>query len=190
MPLRRGFKTTAEAISGELRGEMGLSAHDRLDCEALAGHLAIDVAPITELGEFGATQSALECLLEPEMRFSAITVYRGSRCRIFYNHTHARTRQANSIAHELSHIVLEHEPERFVATGGVRNWNETQEAEADWQAGALLVPRDGALCWLADGGDMSGGAEHFAVSAELFRWRANQTGVVAQLRRRARRRAA
>jgi Zn-dependent peptidase ImmA (M78 family) len=185
MTLRRGFKTAAEAIAVELRDELGLTAHERLDCEALASHLAIEVAPLTDLVDFGATLSDLERLMEPGMRFSAITVYRGTRCKIFYNHTHPRTRRANSLAHELSHIILEHEPERAVTDKGVRNWNEAQETEADWQAGALLVPRDGALRWLAGGGDVPGGAAHFAVSEELFRWRANHTGVVAQLRRRA-----
>ena len=68
---------------------------------------------------------------------------------------------------------------------GTRYWNQTQEDEADWLAGAILVPREGALRWLADGGSMTGGAVHFGVSAQLFSWRANHTGVVTQLRRRA-----
>jgi len=38
---------------------------------------------------------------------------------------------------------------------------------------------------LATGTDMTAGAAHYAVSAKLFTWRAQSTGVVAQLRRRA-----
>jgi hypothetical protein len=68
---------------------------------------------------------------------------------------------------------------------GTRYWNQTQEDEADGLAGALLVPRGGALRWLASCGDMNDGAWHFGVSAQLFAWRVDHTGVVAQLRRRA-----
>lgn len=55
------------------------------------------------------------------------------------------------------------------------------EEEADWLAGVLLVPRDGAFAWLRNGGGMDDGAEHFGVSRALFQWRGNQTGVVRQL---------
>jgi IrrE N-terminal-like domain len=65
--------------------------------------------------------------------------------------------------------------------GGCRHWNGTQEAEADWLAGALLVSRESALAWLRSGGDLPEGARHFGVSLELFTWRVNHTGVARQL---------
>ena len=105
----RGFKTEAETIAIELRDEIGLSAHDRLDCTALAGHLGDRGRSVTSLADDGATAKAVECMVS-EMGFSAMTVYRGTRCKIFYNPTHAKTRTANSVAHEISHVVLEHEP--------------------------------------------------------------------------------
>jgi Zn-dependent peptidase ImmA (M78 family) len=182
--MQRGFKTAAEAIATELRDEMALSASDRLDCTALAGHLGIEVEPVTSLLDHGATVKAVECMVS-EMGFSAMTVYRGTKCKIFYNPEHAKTRTANSVAHEISHVVLEHEPGPVLTRKGTRYWNQTQEDEADWLAGALLVPREGALRWLAAGGSMTDGAAQFGVSAQLFSWRAHHTGVVMQLRRRA-----
>ncbi len=183
--MRRGFKTQAEAIAMELRGEMDLGPHDRIDCIALADHLAIEVVPVTELVGNGATADDLNCMVSAEMGFSAVTVYRGTKCKIFYNPFHAATRTSNSVAHEISHVVLEHEPGPVLTAKGNRYWNQTQEDEADWLAGAILVPREGALGWLASGGTMTAGAARFGVSAQLFGWRANHTGVVAQLRRRA-----
>jgi Zn-dependent peptidase ImmA (M78 family) len=183
--MRRGFKTQAEAIAMELRGEMGLSAHDRIDCTALASHLAIQVVPVTALIGAGATAADVNCMVSDDMGFSAMTVYRGTKCKIFYNPFHAETRTANSVAHEVSHVVLEHEPGPVLTAKGTRDWNQAQEDEADWLAGAILVPRQGALRWLAHGGSMTGGAAHFGVSAQVFGWRANHTGVVTQLRRRA-----
>jgi Zn-dependent peptidase ImmA (M78 family) len=181
--MRRGFKTKAEAIAIELRSELGLTAHDRLDCTQLASHLAIEIAPVTDLTRSSAAPTDMACLLDTSTGFSAMTVYRGTKCKIFYNPFDPSTRTANSIAHELSHVVLEHEPGKAVSDG-MRVWNATHEEEASWQAGALLVPRDGAFAWLVGGGDATGGAVHFGVSQQLFNWRANSTGVVAQLNRR------
>lgn len=183
--MRRGFKTEAEAIASELRDEMGLDPDERIDCVGLAAHLAIEVVPVTDLIGAGATADDVDCMMSAEMGFSAMTVYRGTKCKIFYNPRHAATRTANSVAHEISHVVLEHEPDPVLTAKGTRYWNHTQEDEADWLAGSILVPREGALRWLASGGSMIGGAAHFGVSAQLFGWRANHTGVVAQLRRRA-----
>jgi Zn-dependent peptidase ImmA (M78 family) len=183
--MHRGFKTAAEAVATELRDEMALSASDRLNCIALAGHLGIEVEPVTSLLDHGATPEAITCMVSEEMGFSAMTVYRGTKCKIFYNPLHAETRTANSVAHEISHVVLEHAPGPVLTPKGTRYWNQTQEHEADWLAGALLVPREGALRWLAAGGSMIDGAAQFGVSAQLFSWRAHHTGVVMQLRRRA-----
>jgi len=164
---------------------MGVGSGDRMDCTALAAHLAIEVVPITALIGAGATAEDVNCMVSDEMGFSAMTVYRGTKCEIFYNPFHAETRTANSLAHEISHVVLEHEPGPVLTPKGTRDWKQTQEDEADWLAGALLVPREGALRWLAGGGTMTDGASHYGVSAQLFSWRANHTGVVLQLRRRA-----
>lgn len=183
--MRFGFKKQAEVIALELRGEMGLGPCDRIDCTALAAHLAIDVVSVSDLVGAGASAEDVSRMLSDQMGFSAMTVYRGTKCKIFYHPLHPPTRTANSVAHEISHVVLEHEPGQVLTAEGTRDWNAEQEEEADWQAGAILVPRDGALQWLASGGSMSTGAAYFGVSERLFSWRAHHTGVVTQLRRRA-----
>jgi Zn-dependent peptidase ImmA (M78 family) len=185
--LRRGFKKQAENISAELRGELGLTLHERLDCTKLAKHLCIPVDPVSILARWGASESDLALVTGPTGDFSAMTQYRGTRCRIFFNSNHSPARTANSLAHELSHVILEHEPESAMNPDGTRNFNPVQEAEAGWQAGALLVPREGALSWLAGGRTVTMGARHFGVSVDLFTWRANQTGVIRQLQYRTRR---
>jgi Zn-dependent peptidase ImmA (M78 family) len=53
--------------------------------------------------------------------------------------------------------------------------------EADWLAGALLVPRASALAWLRRSDDYDAGARHYGVSLELFTWRANHTGAARQI---------
>ena len=179
--LRRGFKADAERTSLDLRNEMGLSVRDRLDCLALAAHLGIPAVSLSDLTNSGARPESIARLGASRSTFSALTVCHGTRRLIVYNPRHPTTRRANSVAHEVSHIVLEHPAAPPLGDGGCRYWDARLEEEADWQAAALLVPREGALLWLRSGGCMRDGADHFGVSLPLFRWRVHQTGVARQL---------
>jgi len=179
--LRRGFKTEAERFALSLRAELGLKVTDRLDPLALAAHLEIPVISLTELRLDGASNQSVSRLMGRTSGFSALTICEGTRRLIVYNPRHPTTRRANSVVHEVGHIVLEHPPAPALGDGGCRYWDTQLEAEADWQAGALLVPRDGAFAWLRAGGTLGDGAVNFGVSQALFRWRVNHTGIVKQL---------
>ncbi len=181
--LQRGFKSEAERTSLAVREELGCRAMDRLDCLALAACLGIPIVPLDDLASDGAPADSIRRLLTADPPFSALTVCAGTRRLIVYNPRHPSGRRANSLAHELSHVILEHPPVPPLGRGGCRLWNARYESEADWQAGALLVPREGALEWLRCGGTIHAGAAHFGVSAALFRWRVSTTGVARQLGR-------
>lgn len=174
-----GFKAQAERISLELRVELGLGPADKLDPRDLARHLGIPVIPLRELK--GEVEDAhLKLLLGKESPLSALTVCAGTRRLIVFNQRHAPTRRSNSLAHELAHVILEHPPGPVLDPTGHRLWEPGREAEADWQAGALLVPREGALAWLQREKSPLGGEKHFGVSRALFLWRVYQTGAVRQ----------
>jgi hypothetical protein len=181
--LRHGFKAEAERFALSLRAELSLKVTDRLDALALAAHLKIPVLSLPELRLDGASNQSVSRLTRRSSLFSALTICDGTRRLIVYNPRHPPTRQANSLVHEIGHIVLEHPPAPALGDGGCRYWDTELEAEADWQAGALLVPRDGAFAWLRAGGTPSDGAVNFGVSPALFRWRINHTGVVRHLAR-------
>ena len=187
--LRPGFKAEAERIALALRAELGLAAHDRLDCRDLAAHLGITVIALRDLEAEGARAESIKQLLHANAGFSALTVCAGTRRLIVYNQRQLPGRRANSLAHELSHIILEHPPAPALDESGSRLWDPQLEAEADWQAGALLVPRDGALAWLRRERDLANGEKHFGVSRALFVWRVHQTGAARQFSSLARRKA-
>jgi hypothetical protein len=181
MPLRRGFKTQAELISVAVRAEIGLSPADPLDPHRLAEHLGIPVAMLEGLRP--RAPEAVDHLLGEGVRcFSAATVFRGTRRMIVANPAHPPGRQANSLAHELAHVLLEHQPGPAIDTLGARVWPGEHEEEADWLGGALLAPREGILAvMIRCDRDVAAAAAHFGVSTELMTWRYNQTGVARQL---------
>src|SRR2546428_674113 len=138
--LRRGFKTQAEQLAHSVRLEMGLEPIDPLDCFALASNLGVPIVSLKELLIDGADRRHVEHLFVDAVSFSAATVCRGTRRLIIYNQVHPPGRRANSLAHELSHLLLEHPPVPALGLGGCRHWDSSLEAEADWLAATLLVP--------------------------------------------------
>jgi IrrE N-terminal-like domain len=183
MSLRRGFKTDAEQFALEVRRELSLVATARLDPFVLAKHLCIPVLTIRECQAVSDNPASIGVLLDSESdNFSAITVFFGNRRIIVHNESHAPTRQASNLMHELAHCLLEHPPGPVCNAIGCRNWDSRLEEEANWLAGALLVPREGALWFARRGHDISLIAANYGVSIPMCRWRINRTGVMRQTR--------
>lgn len=185
MTFRRGFKSEAERISSELRAELDLGPLDQLVPSQLAEHLGIPVFGLTELGRFDVARGGFIHVLQNAERdtFSAITVFVGERRLIIHNDSHACTRQASNVTHEISHCVLEHPPSPVLSPEGCRHWNSQFEEEADWLAGALLIPREGALTLTKRNWSLERMAARYGVSEQLCRRRINETGVAIQARR-------
>ena len=182
--LRRGFKTDAERVAVAIREELGISPTSPLNCLDLCDQWGIPVISISELIDTGASQQSIRCLQSSNAKFSAMTIAAGMKRLIVYNPHHPEGRRANSLAHELSHILLEHPLSPALGAGGCRRWDDVLESEADWQAGTLLVPREAALAWMQFKGSIEDGARNYGVSLSLFRWRVHQTGVLKQLQAR------
>lgn len=181
--VRRGFKAEVEHFALEIRAELKLGPQARLDPRELAKHLEIPVLALRGLQQKHDADADAVAMFTGSSRdaFSAFTVTDGTFRMIVYNESHPETRQANSVAHELAHVLLEHEPAPSSDEYGHRFWNAEIEEEANLLAAALLVPREGARIVLESGRTESQAAKHFGVSLQLFQWRARQTGVLRQL---------
>lgn len=182
MALRRGFKSEANALAAELRGELGLDPYDRFDPFALAEHLAV---PVVALSSLTATCSEARHFItvEPEV-FSALTVFEGTKRIILHNDAHSRQRQHSNVAHELGHCVLHHPPAPALdPLTGCRDWRGDHEDEADWMAGELLVTRPMALAVARGRFTLAGALQRLIVSEQMLNWRMNATGARKQARR-------
>lgn len=173
--LRRGFKTEAEALAKEVRAELGLTKLDRLDPHQLARHLDI---PIMALSDLPPGLSGARYFLSVEQEaFSALTVFDDHHRIILHNDSHSPARQNSNLTHELSHGLLLHEPAPALdRLTGCRNWNDTNESEAAWLGGVLLITSDMALAvargWLTK----TQARERFCVSEKMLNWRFDMTG--------------
>ncbi len=127
-----------------MRRELRLRPVDPLDPLKLAKHLEIPVIRLSALKqEAPATVEHFSRI--GRSAFSAITVFDGMARVIVHNDSHSPGRQASNLAHELSHGLLLHPPRPALDGRGCRDWDQKQELEANWLAGALLVPDEAAV---------------------------------------------
>ena len=180
--LRRGFKTEAEALAKEVRVELGLAKLDRLDPHHLADHLEIPVVELSDLPE--DLPGAQHFLSVEREAFSAVTVFRRRRRVIVHNDSHSPARQNSNLTHELSHGLLLHESAPALdSVTGCRNWNDTNEREATWLGGVLLVT-DGMAMAIARGRlTREQARERFGVSEDMLKWRLGMTGAIKRVER-------
>jgi Zn-dependent peptidase ImmA (M78 family) len=181
LTLPRGFKTNAEKEAKRLRDELDLRATDPLDPYDLAKHLEVVVVSADELIDIERLEE-LERL--QAFSFSAVTFDIAGAC-IVTNPLRSDGRLASDIAHELSHLILEHELTEIKEIDGLpfRTCRPDQEEQATALGGTLLLPRPLLMRAATRGLDPEGIAGEYNVTVEMARYRFNTTGVAKQVRR-------
>ena len=180
MVLRRGFKSEAELIAGDVRSKLGLGTSKSVAPEMIADLLGIkihagdDLIPLEKFKELEEIQPGAfsACTLQPN----------GNEKVIVYNPLCAESRRRSDLAHELSHILLNHDLSRIERLGEFTflSCDQTQEEEAAWLSGCLLLPRALLLAEVRRGSDAKAIAKRYRVSEKMARYRLNVTGVVRQ----------
>jgi Zn-dependent peptidase ImmA (M78 family) len=183
---RRGFKTSSEETSQKIRRKLGLASTAPVDPSAVARLLGIPILVAHELEDLpGEVLQRLKG--KHSDAWSALTVSDGKSHLIVLNDAHSETRTNSSLAHEIAHVILGHDPSMMFVMPqhdiALRTHNKEQEDEANWLAGCILLPRDALLHMrrLALPDDQI--CISYGVSAAMLRFRLNATGVDVQLRR-------
>lgn len=184
--MRHGFKAEAKRLALEVRAEVGIDPFGPFDPYVLAEEYGIPVYPLTGLARDDRAREAVAHYMGARSSvFSAALVPIGDKRLILDNDRHAPVRRRNSVSHEMSHVVLEHEFGDVLLTGdGCRAHNKDQEAEADWLAGEMLIPY--AAAERAARQDLTDEevADAYKVSTKLAAMRMNYSGARTVVRRK------
>jgi len=186
--MRRGFKSWCERAAAEYREALGVPMGSALDPRRLAEYLNVRVLTPEDVPNV-ATASLRQLRGAGQDSWSAVTISQSGLSLVILNSGHPLTRQANSLAHELAHIILNHtSDDTNMSREGLlfRNrFDEDQEDEANWLAGCLLLPREGLLHAYWRQRSPAALAQHFGVSQKLVTWRLRMTGIARQAARAA-----
>jgi hypothetical protein len=141
----RGFKAKANRIALRVRAQMGLSSIDPINPVAICAHFDIVLIKLSEHDR----QSVF--LFSDTSPFSAVTVPCGFTTAIVHNDSHHAYRQRSNICHELAHCFLGHKCTPPLTPSGERARDGGIEAEANFLAGALLMPNEAAIYVVCEG---------------------------------------
>lgn len=175
LSLRRGFKAEARRLALEVREELGLGAFTPLDPYALASLYGIEVH---DLSEPTLPPAAVRHFtgVSPGS-FSAALVAVGTGSVIIENHVHGLLRRRSTLAHEMAHVLLEHEFGVLVSDGGeCLASSPVAEREAAELSGELLIPTAATRVAAFRRWTDASVARYFRVSGAMARWRMNVTG--------------
>jgi hypothetical protein len=144
--MERGWKAAAGRLAIEVRAEIGASAHERVDLLAIAELYGLPVYLLSDLADFGCSTEVLARLAGAAgAQFSAALIPDGRRRCVVVNDYHAPTRQRSSLAHEVAHLLLEHEfTASIMGPEKCRLVDPVIEDQASWFAGELLIPTEAA----------------------------------------------
>lgn len=186
MGLRRGFKAEANRIALRIRAQMELQDIDAIDPAAVCAQFDIR---LLRLSEIDPTSRFL--LPTHNSAFSAVTVPCGYHTAIVHNDTHHLYRQRSNICHELAHCFLGHKSTPPLTDDGQRSRNSVDEEEANFLAGALLLPNEAAH-YLVSSGLLSQAQRLYGVSGPMLTYRLRISGAhvvharrMSQIRRQA-----
>lgn len=181
---RRGFKTWAEEAALRVRKKLELPVASPLNPFQLAKLLSVTVLAPQDLIDL---PDDLRTRLVSDHRdsWSAITVTDGHVHLIVINPSHAPSRTNSNLAHELAHLILDHEPSMMFLSpnsgSAIRTHNPLQEEEANWLAGCLLLPRQALLSIRRRRLTDERACAEYGVSPGMLRFRLSATGVDIQL---------
>lgn len=170
----------AERRATELRTSMGLKTDSRLDIREAAQHLNVLVRSAGDLVSIGRLEE-LERI--QAYAFSAATFDIRGRNVIVTNPLNSQARQNSDVAHELAHIMLEHDLTEIRSIGetAFRTCTPSQEEEATTLGSTILLPRPLLMKAARRGATPDAIAAEFEVTDSMARYRYNSTGVAKQV---------
>jgi hypothetical protein len=174
--VRHGVNRHHERIATEVREDLGLLEYEPFDPFEYVSFLEIPCEPVSELGRYGIAEEIRDYLAGAGRRdFSAGTFRKGNRRLIVYNDHNSLARQKSDVAHELAHVLREHQPGPAFGFF-LPVWDVEQEDEATCLAGALLVPECAALTIVRRPLSVWEAASIYGVSDQLMEVRLEITG--------------
>jgi hypothetical protein len=169
-------------IADEERAGLGLTPFQPLNPYDLAAEHGITVYPIDALTEDPSTERSVRHFTQTRRSsWSAALIPVGSARIIIENTAHSRQRRRSSIAHELSHHLLEHEFDDVLLTAdGCRRFDADQERQARFLSGELMISLAAAKRAAFRGRSNRDVANAFGVSEQFAQMRLAGPRVLAQ----------
>jgi len=122
MKLRYGMRKQIEDLADHFRSLLNLGSRDRLDPFCLCEELGVPYLPLSRLDISAEDRKALTDGAAGNF-FACIVPISATQRGIVFNDNAAPTKIASDIAHELAHIILDHELQPPALENGKRSYS-------------------------------------------------------------------
>lgn len=159
---------------------MGLDPADPMDARDLAKHIGCVVRCADELTHVSKLKELRR--IQDDAFFACTFELPSNRQAIVYSPL-SPERINSDVAHEVAHVLLGHQLSRLERIAGVAflSCDTTQEEEARWLAGCLLLPRLALMHDLEKRMSPRAIAKKRFLSEQMVRYRMNVTGAQRQV---------
>jgi len=185
--LERGFKSWCERVAAAMRVELQLALHTPLPAQRLADHLGIEIITPYDIPDL-PTEALRQLTTVDRFGWSGVSFAVDGVTTVIRNPSNSAGRQSSDIMHELSHVILDHEPTQLIlsetANVAMRSFDAKQEDEANWLGWTILLPRLALMHCVHRRLSIAAIANEYEVSTKLVTFRQRVTGVEVQSRRR------
>lgn len=156
-------------VAAEERAALGLNLMDPLDPYILAETWGIPVYAISVLSAEDCPSETIEHFrTSSSKRWSAALIPVGSGRIIIENDSHQTVRRRSSVAHEMSHHILEHAfPEGVLGSDHDQLYSKTLEKQALFMSGELLAPNEACKKLAFKDADNATVADRFNISTQM-----------------------
>lgn len=156
-------------IAAQEREALGLGLMDPLDPYLLAEEWGIPVYPIAALVDDECPDETIKHFqTTSSKRWSAALIPLGRSRLIIENDSHQTVRRRSSVAHEMSHHLLEHVfPKSVLSSDHGELYNKTVEKQALFLSGELLAPNAACKKLAFRGADNAAVATTFNISTQM-----------------------
>lgn len=156
-------------VAAEERAALGLNLMDPLDPYLLAEAWGIPVYSISDLTAHDCPKETIEHFrTTSSKKWSAALIPVGSGRVIIENDSHQTVRRRSSVAHEMSHHLLEHTfPDGVLSSDHDKLYSKTVEKQALFMSGELLAPAEACKKLAFRGADNAAVADRFNISNQM-----------------------
>jgi Zn-dependent peptidase ImmA (M78 family) len=156
-------------VAAEERAALGLNLMDPLDPYLLAETWGIPVYPISDLCDHGCpSETIAHFRTTNSKRWSAALIPFGSARIIIENDSHQLVRRRSSVAHEISHHILEHAfPRDVLSSDHDQLYSKTLEKQALYMSAELLAPTEACRKLAFRDADNATVASQFNISVQM-----------------------
>lgn len=169
------FRKECENIAITMRHTLGLHGYLPLSGINLANSLNVTINTPAQLSNL--SEATVQQIVQ-SLKWSAITVLIEPPL-IIVHPLHAPTRFESDVMHELSHLLLNHKPEKLGLLSArfvTREYTKRQEREAEYLGGCLQIPAIGLDHARQKGWNKAQTARYFVASEQMVQFRLNMTG--------------